>query len=145
MWCLDWTSLGGRKIYSVLRIDLKGGITINASPGCEAKSLMTECPLYFLWECVHSDNQTTKQKAKSCKLAKKATNRARCATAAMHTCSFSHLDVGWSMAVDFARDHLPDWANCLLAPCRTYCSTRQYTDVFIKPPLTLLFTDSPLP
>ena len=27
----------------------------------------------------------------------------------MHTCSFSHLDVGWSMAVDFARDHLPDW------------------------------------
>ena len=31
MWCFDWTSQGGRNVCSVSRIDLEGGITINAT------------------------------------------------------------------------------------------------------------------
>ena len=33
------------------------GVTINANPGCEAKSLMMECPLSVLQEGVHSNKQ----------------------------------------------------------------------------------------
>ena len=46
---------------SCFQDSLEGGVTINASLGCKAKSLMKGYPLSFLREGIHSKEQTNKQ------------------------------------------------------------------------------------